>query len=142
MTFYFRRAGHCTRCEQIFGGNRTTAYMVRETVAWRVHLAEGFALTQREIAPVCDACLTPSEAAKATRESFCEGCGQAMRSAFALKTCSKRCAQRERRARRRRSRLKQPCLLCGVSFTPARGDAKFCSSACKQRSYRQRSASV
>ena len=25
MTFYFRRAGHCTRCEQIFGGNRTTA---------------------------------------------------------------------------------------------------------------------
>jgi hypothetical protein len=30
---YVKQAGHCTRCAEPFGGNRTTAYMVDETVA-------------------------------------------------------------------------------------------------------------
>ena len=90
---FFKRAGHCTRCKQPFGGNRATAYMVRETVAWCVYVG-GLALTQEEMCPVCDACVTPSEEAKATHESVCKGCGQAMRSADTVRTCSNRCALR------------------------------------------------
>jgi len=36
-----------------------------------------------------------------------------------------------------RSHVEQKCQSCGVTFTPKRNDAKFCSVACKQRSYRQ-----
>lgn len=30
------------------------------------------------------------------------------------------------------------CRECGIPFTPARADARFCSSACRQRAYRNR----
>jgi hypothetical protein len=30
------------------------------------------------------------------------------------------------------------CETCGGEFVPTRRDAKFCGSACKQRSYRRR----
>ena len=30
------------------------------------------------------------------------------------------------------------CRECGNPFTPARADARFCSSACRQRAYRNR----
>ena len=58
---YFKQSGHCTRCGDPFGGNRATAFMVREEVAWTV-LADGLALTQREIVPVtlCTALTLPA----------------------------------------------------------------------------------
>jgi hypothetical protein len=30
------------------------------------------------------------------------------------------------------------CQVCGRTFTPARSDAVYCSSACRQKAYRQR----
>lgn len=32
----------------------------------------------------------------------------------------------------------QPCATCRRRFTPARGDARYCSAACRQRAHRAR----
>jgi hypothetical protein len=137
MTVYFKNAGHCTRCDEPFGGN-ATAYMVREDVAWTV--LDGYtALTQQETVPVCDACVTAQELAKATIDATCVGCGQRMRLNIHWRkaTCSNRCEQRERR-KRYRAQVRNLCTICFKTFQPKRGDAKFCSSACRQRAYRRR----
>jgi ParB family chromosome partitioning protein len=34
------------------------------------------------------------------------------------------------------------CAHCGESFLPGRGDARFCSAACRQRAYRRRRAAA
>ena len=49
------------------------------------------------------------------------------------------CAQRERRALRRRER-RQFCAGCGATFVPARRDARYCGNACRQRAYRVKKA--
>ena len=89
--------------------------------------------------PVCDACATPKELAKATTQSACAVCGQRM---IALphrgsSVRSSRCYQRQNRARRR-SLAKATCTTCGLGFVPKRKDACFCSDACRQRAYRGR----
>ena len=112
--------------------------MVRENVVWQVNEAAGYALTQWEIAPVCAACVTPAEEADATVERVCEGCGLTMRSRFRGRTCSARCAMRASRARRRRFRPMNRCIVCGASFKPKRSESVYCSSACKQRAYRRK----
>jgi hypothetical protein len=38
-------------------------------------------------------------------------------------------------------RVERQCL-CGAAFTPKRNEAKFCSSACKQRAYRARLTTI
>jgi hypothetical protein len=58
----------------------------------------------------------------------------------AVSTCSDHCAKQARNARRRKSKP-TTCAGCGETFVPKRSDAKFCSAACKQRAYRQRSGS-
>jgi hypothetical protein len=62
---YFKHSGHCTRCDEPFGGN-ATAYMVREHVAWTV-LSDRIALTHPQTVPVCDACVTARELANANQ---------------------------------------------------------------------------
>jgi hypothetical protein len=32
------------------------------------------------------------------------------------------------------------CETCGAEFTPSRNDARYCSSACRQKAYRSRNA--
>src|SRR6516165_9586712 len=90
--FYFKQAGHCTRCREPFGHN-ATAYMVREKVAWRV--LSYVAFTQWETAPVCDACVCVSEHAVLAHDTTCAGCGQRMRVGvigYTVATvCSNRC---------------------------------------------------
>jgi hypothetical protein len=54
-------------------------------------------------------------------------------------TCSARCAERARNARRRKS-TPTACASCGETFTPQRSDARYCSPACRQRAYRERAA--
>ena len=56
-------------------------------------------------------------------------CGDACRYAINLAQARERCA-------RRRGTL--ICQTCGEQFTPQRTDARFCSSPCRQRAYRQR----
>jgi hypothetical protein len=50
--------------------------------------------------------------------------------------CSKRCESRFYRWRKRSSRYWR-CAVCSQFFTPKRADAKHCSPACKQKSYRR-----
>ena len=123
-------------------GNRATAYMVSEKVAYEIFNLgdERFAATSgRQTAPVCAACVTPAEEADLTRERACEGCGLAMRSQFKVRTCSRRCAMRALRApRRRHMRPMSHCVVCGASFKPKRSDSVYRSAACKQRAYRCR----
>jgi hypothetical protein len=46
----------------------------------------------------------------------------------------------QRRQRwRERVRPSRPYMRCGQPFTAGRSDARYCSSACRQRAYRQRS---
>jgi hypothetical protein len=150
MSSYFKtHGGHCTRCDEPFGDN-ATAYMVLEHVVWAVGIS-GIAFTQRETVPVCDACVTEKELANATEDATCAGCGQRMKLSqygrrmklrYRQATCSNRCEQRERRKRDRLS-LWSICAICKTTFRPKRrGDAKFCSSACRQRAYRSRSVSA
>lgn len=55
----------------------------------------------------------------------CEACTPAARAT----------AARQRRSDERGTRL---CETCGEVFEPARNDARFCSSPCRQRAYRKR----
>lgn len=52
--------------------------------------------------------------------------------------CSTTCLAALRREDRRQKRTTTTCSTCGETFTPARSDARYCSSACRQRGYRQR----
>lgn len=133
---FIERAGHCTRCWTPFGGN-LTAWMVWERTAWEI-FGDG-AVHQDKFTPVCDACVTPKEQARATKNSSCLGCGQRMAvdPRFAVRVCSNRCEQRERRARKRSGR-RATCANCGSIFPPKRRDVRFCSNACRQAAYRRR----
>jgi hypothetical protein len=76
----------------------------------------------------------------------CHGCGRMVavrtrRGQRKVVACSERCAWTARNRRRatvaailRRRR----CLACNEAFAAPRSDARYCSSACRQRAYRQR----
>jgi hypothetical protein len=36
----------------------------------------------------------------------------------------------------------RPCAVCGTEFRPWRGDARYCSNACRQKAYRGRKAAA
>jgi hypothetical protein len=141
--YFIKSAGHCTRCGEPFGGN-ATAYMVREKIAWKFLLNDDLALTQLEIVPVCDACVTEREIEFTTVQGTCKGCGQRMKMNREWRgpiCCSNRCRQRLRRAekRGRSTRDMRTCAVCRDQFIAKRQDAKFCSNACRQRRYRRKS---
>lgn len=70
----------------------------------------------------------------------CPRCGRRFIGVLARVYCSATCGEATRAARRDRTsdRQARPCQTCGDSFTPPRDDARYCSPACRQKSYRQR----
>jgi len=82
----------------------------------------------------------------------CAGCGRAIvlyltdrpqERFYCSRLCHTAVTNRLRRerataARAEREPDKRPCEACGVVFVPARADARYCSSACRQRAYRAR----
>lgn len=88
---------------------------------------------------VCEDCGFDKEP-KATKTVECVGCGRRllMSEFFDTDVCSDRCYNRKLRARRR-AMARATCLRCSSSFTPKRKDACYCSGACKQAAYRERS---
>jgi hypothetical protein len=56
--------------------------------------------------------------------------------------CSERCAGRESRRQRRERHDPEPidCQVCGERMDTTRGDARYCSAACRQKAYRIRRA--
>lgn len=70
------------------------------------------------------------------------GCGVSVSHWYyrAITTCSTRCTKRAAEARQRVQRDEHICRQCGETYLPARVDAHYCSSACRQRAYRERKA--
>jgi hypothetical protein len=99
--------------------------------------------------PVCEACL--GERARLDPEGIyrwrdtilpCPWCGHPMRYPHRRgarpKVCSRACAQKLHRARRKVTEA--TCATCGEVFSPTRRAAVYCSSPCRQRAYRRRAA--
>jgi predicted nucleic acid-binding Zn ribbon protein len=99
--------------------------------------------------PLCLTCAPICPGNKPAPYYPCVACGRPLwhliRHAFAESVCSEACAEvsearRELRRERKRARLAGIiCASCGVSFKPGRrGDATTCSSACRQKLWRDR----
>lgn len=80
------------------------------------------------------------------RRIFCRGCGRVFYTSVHSKiycnydTCSK--LYRKRIHRIRMKLREQHCAECGKEFIPKRTDAKFCSNACRQKHFRQKTVSA
>lgn len=79
-----------------------------------------------------------------TRIRLCENCmRQTYVNSVYTKYCSDRCSRQYNNARlaedrkllRTLLRANRKCHQCGDIFTPPRSDAKYCSSACRQKAY-------
>ncbi len=57
---------------------------------------------------------------------------------FCCERCRRTAANARAVERKREYRQNLSCWLCGDSFAAARGDARFCSNACRQAAYRLR----
>lgn len=138
--FYFLKAGHCTRCQQPLA---SSAFMVKEKIAWRVigSGADALALTQKQLAPVCEACPTPKEAAAGIHTITCPGCDITFKhnGRWGRRCCSEACAKRYLRRRKQDCKPERQCAVCKLMFKPARSDAEYCSGACRQWAFRRRS---
>lgn len=115
-----------------------------ERITWKRILVPGFLGSDEVKAPCCDICVGEDPYYLLTSK-VCGHCGRPVR----LKPrkyqrrfwCSNRCSQRWYNAHRiPRYKPRVICGCCGSDFKPARRDAAFCSSACRQRAYRQRKA--
>jgi hypothetical protein len=142
-TWWRRPHGHCQRCGNAMRENET-AFMVRQRVAIANCGTEDnpFPITDWLPVPICDFCLTPEEKAQDRVESLCSGCSRILSIPDDL-TCYKRwtyCSDRcRRRAARQTQRQKhRTCETCGMTFQSPRRDARYCSSACRQWSFRRR----
>jgi hypothetical protein len=97
---------------------------------------------RRSLAPTCSEC-TPDGAKRRSVVAPCEHCGRSVGKRLPTRRtfCCRRCAWLSASAaRRRRTELgrRKVCGVCGRSFAAARGDARTCSHACRQRAYRCR----
>jgi hypothetical protein len=77
----------------------------------------------------CEQCGRPVIFQGSRRIPFHAVCGDGCRYAVKLAQARARSAQR---------RPKATCETCGEAFTAKRTHARFCSSPCRQRAYRQR----
>ena len=100
--------------------------------------------------PVCGSCFEYKRGYMASPWAFtaptpCEACGRPVVSrhrwdrlyVYCSERCSRRVYNRNRYTRRAESRPSD-CSACGGPMSPSRSDARYCSSACRQRAYRQR----
>ena len=136
---FLGKAGCCQYCGVNFAPDETVI-MVRD---WWLY---------GDWASVCAGCADPEELAASKRRDTCRGCGQPMLiprrqsrlnprtgecRAIRSQVCGKRCEQRYRRQLQRESRKEVHCTVCALPFVPKRSDAKFCSGACRQWTYRR-----
>ena len=90
--------------------------------------------------PLCGQCATPEELAYADTTGDCPGCGIPMqfsrRDGYTTRwvACSTRCYHRAWRSSHRMKT--RTCEVCRRGFQSTRRDARFCSSACRQKHHR------
>ena len=78
---------------------------------------------------------------KSQRMGHCEICNRPMGMEWRMSGAQRwRCSRECRQARTPRPTYEQACTICGATFTARRDDAETCSSACRQKAYRQRRA--
>lgn len=108
---------------------------------WFVRLSCGPCGSVRRQAPVCRTCAPPSKVTPPWTCAICQRPVGGRRRPRGRVCCSETCRWRwynaQRKARAAPERLKV-CRACGQSFQARRRDATTCSSACRQRAYRQR----
>jgi hypothetical protein len=135
---YVEYHGHCTRCHAELAGN-PPAYIVKEKIEL-VTDGEHCFVYDYKWTPVCGQCLLPSEAEShrlKDHRCICEGCGlELLVTNNSVKVCSRACAQRASRKSKREKQNR--CERCQKTFTSARRDARYCSNACRQWTYRCR----
>jgi hypothetical protein len=133
----------CTQCAK--SGCTLTAGVP----VWRTRLPLGygpFGRGQTKVA-VCAQCV--SKWRKFRPAAPCEGCGRPVhqeasyrshRRTFCCEACERTARSTAARERRADARGTRQCETCGETFEPTRTNARFCSSPCRQRAYRQRIA--
>jgi len=143
---YLQNCDFCGKCGRKFN---------KDEIIWRVRISPWFYLNRSgwTVAPVCEQC-RPGYL-HYLPEKPCEYCGRLVineawgRRWYCKHTyCSERCGkehdsiiQKSIRAQRRQQR-EYACGVCEKSFRPSRRDALHCSSACRQRDYRNRQREV
>jgi hypothetical protein len=121
---------------------------------WRTRLSYSTQATvfgmSSMIVPLCEQCRSDDHEVYASGP--CECCGRTVHNTEPPSRrkhiyCSDNCKRRHGSdcqsaiARQQRAEARGPtrvCGQCGEHFEPARADARFCSSVCKQRAYRKR----
>ena len=77
------------------------------------------------------------------RKIICKGCGREFYTQIKGKKycnyylCGNRGYRKELSERAREARQDRICKACGKVFTPKRSDGVYCSSACRQKTYRR-----
>ncbi len=138
----------CGNCGKVLGDSE------------HVTLCSWGGFTHRGRALICDACMSSSEINHATEfrrpagawyseryipgiEMECFVCNRPIcvtpHRAQRDRCCSDRCYALREKVRQRRHKQKQStCGTCLEQFSPTRTDSKYCSPACRQKSYRRR----
>ena len=139
-----RDASVCASCERAIGADEPV---------YRQRFSMGRCLTgySTRLAPICSSCCVHKHLYGTTGRA-CVGCGRPVhnlhdliyrRHRFCSEVCQSKAVAAVARDRRRQKRgLTRCCDQCGESYEPNRADALFCSGACRQKAYRQRSLRV
>ena len=129
LLFLRRTAYCCDLCDRIF----TRGDIVFRR--WGGSSSEG----GRMLLPFCEQCVRerfhPSWWKRRREPVACAGgCGVLVTHPYsgAFRTCSERCTTIAASERRHVHRASRKCEACGEEFEPARADARYCSSRCRQ----------
>lgn len=121
-------------------------------VIWRGSTTMSFRGGQRRtLVPMCDACRSKVKDQwwdhRWLETEPCESCGRTVRNLKSplthrrYVTCSEECrlkVQKLRESERRALDRLKVCGTCREPFEATRSDARYCSSACRQKAYRRR----
>ena len=149
-----KTCSHCADCERP---------LAPDEPIWRQRISLGrsmFGGTHHRLLPVCETCSHAKRSEYSYRYPHpstefrpaqpCEGCGRPVHERYrdglfhrnhhviCCEDCYKAAELKYARETRTLARGTHECQICGKSFEPTRNDAKFCSSACKQKAYRKR----
>jgi hypothetical protein len=104
---------------------------------WKTWMTEDDVRRNREFLEQVEA--LPEEDRQSALESFDGRIGVIIRT-FCSESCRRAVFRVEAKAKRLAARgdLTRRCVDCNREFTPHRTDARYCSSACRQRAYRSR----
>ena len=125
---------------------------------WRIYVTVPglFSPWRSMLAALCAKCGKQDWHAACCEPKPCKGCGRTVHSILRVRwseracryfltkpvVCCEECGHQARLAKQRRKRTRargtRDCPVCHETFEPTRTDAKFCSSACRQKAYRER----